>query len=46
LQRPIGRIHLAGEHTEVISGYIESALQSGRRAAAQILETTNARSSP
>jgi monoamine oxidase len=29
----LGRVVLAGEHTAQLSGYIESALRSGRRAA-------------
>jgi len=37
LRRPFGRVHLAGEHTEAVSGYLESALRSGRRVAAQVL---------
>jgi monoamine oxidase len=31
-----GRLFLAGEHTSVMSGYMESAIRSGRRAAAQV----------
>jgi monoamine oxidase len=30
------RIHFAGEHTESLAGYMESAVRSGRRAAAHI----------
>lgn len=30
------RIHLAGEHTEALAGYMESAVRSGHRAAATI----------
>ncbi len=37
LQRPHGRIHLAGEHTDGFAGFMEGALRSGRRAAAAIL---------
>jgi monoamine oxidase len=33
LRRPIGPLVLAGEHTEVVSGYLESAIRSGHRAA-------------
>ncbi|WP_305853321.1 NAD(P)/FAD-dependent oxidoreductase [Mycolicibacterium sp. YH-1] len=33
LREPFGRIYLAGEHTETVFGYIESALTSGRRVA-------------
>ncbi|MEN4474994.1 NAD(P)/FAD-dependent oxidoreductase [Mycolicibacterium cosmeticum] len=36
LREPFGRIHLAGEHTEVTFGYIESALASGRRVAREV----------
>ncbi len=36
LRRPYGRIHLAGEHTATLSGYMEGALRSGLRAARQI----------
>jgi monoamine oxidase len=39
LREPFGRIHLAGEHTEVLFGYIESALASGRRVARTIAQT-------
>ena len=31
-----GRIHLAGEHTERLTGYMESAIRSGRDAAARV----------
>jgi len=37
LRRPFGRVRLAGEHTEAASGYLESALRSGRRVATQLL---------
>lgn len=37
LREPIGRLYLAGEHTEIICGYLESALRSGRRVAARII---------
>ncbi len=37
LQEPIGRIHLAGEHTDGFAGFMEGALRSGRRAAAAVL---------
>ena len=30
------RLHLAGEHTEVLAGYMESAVRSGHRAATTI----------
>ncbi|MGA5535079.1 flavin monoamine oxidase family protein [Mycolicibacterium nivoides] len=36
LREPFGRVRLAGEHTEIVFGYIESALASGRRVAQAI----------
>jgi monoamine oxidase len=30
------RIHLAGEHTEALAGYMESAVRSGHRVASAI----------
>ena len=33
LRRPVGRIVLAGEHTSALTGYMEGAARSGRRAA-------------
>lgn len=36
LREPRERIFLAGEHTEILFGYIESALASGRRVAEQV----------
>lgn len=36
LRIPHGRVHFAGEHTEVINGFIESALRSGRRVAKRL----------
>jgi len=37
--RPLGRIHLAGQHTaEQFSGYMEGAVRSGQRAAREIME--------
>ncbi|WP_308797766.1 flavin monoamine oxidase family protein [Agromyces silvae] len=36
LQLPQGRIHFAGEHTQPLFGYVESALLSGRRAASAV----------
>lgn len=36
LREPFGRLYLAGEHTEIICGFVESALRSGRRVAARI----------
>lgn len=37
LRQPDGRIHFAGEHTAVYQGYMEGAIESGQRAAAEIL---------
>lgn len=36
LRRPLGRIRFAGEHTESLAGYMESAVRSGHRVAAAI----------
>lgn len=36
LKEPFGRIHFAGEHTSVLRGTMEGALQSGVRAAREI----------
>ncbi|MBE2998907.1 FAD-dependent oxidoreductase [Nocardiopsis sp. HNM0947] len=36
LREPFGPLYLAGEHTEIICGYLESALRSGRRVADRI----------
>jgi monoamine oxidase len=36
LRRPVGRVHFAGEHTESLAGYMESAVRSGHRVAASI----------
>jgi len=38
IARPIGRIHFAGEHTELVAPGMEGALTSGKRAATEILE--------
>lgn len=37
LRRPTGRVYFAGEHTASFQGYMEGALESGERAARQIL---------
>jgi monoamine oxidase len=34
LRQPVGRIVLAGEHTDTVASYMEGAVRSGRRAAA------------
>jgi monoamine oxidase len=36
LRQPMGRIRFAGEHTESLAGYMESAVRSGHRVAAAI----------
>jgi monoamine oxidase len=36
LREPTGPIHFAGEHTESLAGYMESAVRSGHRVARQI----------
>jgi monoamine oxidase len=36
LRTPVGRIHFAGEHTDVYASYMEGAVRSGRRAARAI----------
>jgi monoamine oxidase len=36
LREPYGRIWFAGEHTETLAGYMESAIRSGQRVAAAI----------
>jgi monoamine oxidase len=36
VRRPVGRIHLAGEHTDAFTGYMEGAARSGRRVAAEV----------
>lgn len=42
LQEPIGRIHLAGEHTALgFTGFMEGALQSGVRVARRIASVEN-----
>jgi monoamine oxidase len=33
---PEGRVHFAGEHTDMVQGYMEGAVASGRRAAGEI----------
>jgi len=39
---PVGRLHFAGEHTELVAPGMEGALTSGRRAAQEIIEKTTA----
>ncbi len=38
ISKPAGRLHFAGEHTELIAPGMEGALTSGRRAAEEILK--------
>jgi monoamine oxidase len=38
LREPHGLVHLAGEHAATVCGYVEGAVESGRRVAAEILE--------
>ena len=40
IHAPVGRIHFAGEHTELVAPGMEGALTSGKRAAGEILEAT------
>ena len=37
LREGVGRIHFAGEHTESLAGYMESAVRSGHRIAAALV---------
>jgi monoamine oxidase len=42
LATPVGRIHWAGAETsDIWNGYMDGAIRSGRRAAAEILTSTN-----
>jgi monoamine oxidase len=38
IARPEGRIHFAGEHTSQWMGWMEGALESGERAANEVLQ--------
>ena len=38
IPRPIGPVHFAGEHTELVAPGLEGAVVSGMRAAAEVLE--------
>jgi monoamine oxidase len=40
VSRPEGRVHFAGEHTSSWMGWMEGALESGERAASEILQAT------
>jgi monoamine oxidase len=37
-REPHGRIHIAGEHASTVCGYVEGAVESGHRAAAEVLD--------
>ena len=37
LREPFGRVHLAGEHTDAFTGYMEGAVRSGQRVAQRLL---------
>ncbi len=41
-QRPEGRVHFAGEHTSVWHGWMNGALESGNRAAAEVNDAESA----
>ena len=43
IPKPIGQIHFAGEHTELVAPGMEGALTSGKRAAAEVLAALSAR---
>ena len=36
-RRPEGRVHFAGEHTSAWAGWMEGAIDSGQRAAEEIV---------
>ena len=38
IPQPIGRLHFAGEHTELVAPGMEGALTSGRRAAGEVID--------
>ncbi len=47
LRRPAGRVHWAGTETATTwSGYMDGAIQSGERAAAEVLARTGQRPAP
>jgi monoamine oxidase len=39
-KRPEGRVHFAGEHTSVWAGWMQGAIESGKRAAQEIADFT------
>ena len=45
IARPEGRVHFAGEHTSSWMGWMQGALESGERAAAEVLEAIPTRRS-
>ena len=45
IARPEGRIHFAGEHTSSWMGWMEGALESGERAAREVLGSERPRGS-
>jgi len=38
VRAPVGNLHLAGEHTDTRSGYMEGAIRSGERSADEVLD--------
>jgi len=42
IAKPEGRVHFAGEHTSTWMGWMQGALESGERAAAEVLELSSA----
>jgi monoamine oxidase len=46
LRSPLGRVYFAGEHIASHQGYMEGAVESGQRAAKQIIAHTKLRKSP
>ncbi len=41
IPKPLGRLHFAGEHTELVAPGMEGALTSGRRTASEIINTVD-----
>lgn len=39
IPKPVGRVHFAGEHTELVAPGMEGALTSGKRAASEIIQS-------
>ena len=42
IAKPVGRLHFAGEHTELVAPGMEGALTSGRRAAQEVIDKSTA----